>query len=86
MLERGATLSLADGLEVRRALIMGARRVELTGFAGAAVERLKAEGCMTEIIAWTLRMFVPVGPSGPDVLARLLARHPLVQVIDRAAA
>ena len=60
-----STLHLADGLQVRRASVMGAPRVELMGFSDGAVERLKALGCTSEIIAWRLRLFVPVGERGP---------------------
>jgi hypothetical protein len=83
---RGALLQLADGLAIRRALVMGAQRVELTGFTDGMVDRLKAMGLVSEIIAWRLRLFVPTGTSGPAILAALLDRHPLARVTDRAAA
>ena len=41
---------------------------------------LKALGCMSEIIAWTLRLFVPVGERGPVILGSLLDRYPLLRV------
>jgi hypothetical protein len=50
------------------------------------VERLKAVGLMSEIISWKLRLFVPTGPSGPTILAKLMERHPLVRIADKAAA
>ena len=68
VVDASATLHLADGLQVRRASVMGAPRVELMGFSDGAVERLKALGCVSEIIAWTLRLFVPVGERGPVIL------------------
>jgi predicted RNA methylase len=86
VLGRGALLQLADGLSVRRSLVMGAPRVELSGFTDGMVARLKADGLVSEIIAWRLRLFVPVGPDGPAILARVLARHPVARVTDRAAA
>ncbi len=49
-------------------------------------ERLKAYGLTHEIISWKLRFFVPVGADAPAILDRLIERHPLVAVIDRAAA
>ncbi|MGG5810584.1 strawberry notch-like NTP hydrolase domain-containing protein [Falsiroseomonas sp. CW058] len=86
VLGRGALLQLADGLSVRRSLVMGAPRVELSGFTDGMVARLKADGLVSEIITWKLRLFVPVGAEGPAILARVLARHPVARVTDRAAA
>ena len=86
VLERGATLQLEGEMTVRRSLVMSVPRVELTGFSDGMVERLKAMGLMSEIIAWRLRLFVPVGANGPTILDGLLKRHPLQRVIDRAAA
>ncbi|MBX9934305.1 MAG: strawberry notch family protein [Methylobacterium sp.] len=84
--EKGGVLHLAEGLTIRRATVMGARRVELAGFTDGMVERLKAMGLVSEIIAWKLRLFVPTGPSGPMILGKLLDRRPLARVADRAAA
>ncbi len=81
--EGRAVLHLADGLRLRRVTVMGTHRIELSGFSEGMVERLKALGLMSEIIAWTLRLFVPVGERGPAVFAALLARHPLLRVVDR---
>ena len=83
VLEGRAVLHLADGLRLRRVTVMGTHRIELSGFTEGMVERLKALGLMSEIIAWTLRLFVPVGERGPAVFAALLARHPLLRVVDR---
>lgn len=86
VLGRGGALQLDDGLLVRRSLVMGAQRVELIGFTDGMVERLKADGLMSEIIAWKLRLFVPAGATGPAILGRVLAKHPVVRVVDRVAA
>ena len=65
---------------------MSAFRIELAGFTDGIVDRLKAMGLTSEIIAWKLRLFVPKSASGPDILAALMERHPLVRVADRGAA
>ena len=80
VVDGSATLHLASGLQVRRVSVMGAPRVELVGFTDGAVESLKALGCISEIIAWTLRLFVPAGERGPVILGSVLDRHPLVRV------
>ena len=78
VLDRGAVLDLAGDMQIRRSLVMGAYRVELTGFTDGTVPQLKALGLTSEIIAWRLRLFVPTAEDrGPAMLAALLDRHPL---------
>ena len=87
IIERGAVLDLAGGLQVRRSLVMGAHRVELAGFSDGAVGQLKALGLISEIIAWRLRLFVPAAEDrGRPILAAILERHPLLRARARAAA
>jgi len=86
VLDGRTVLELADGLQLRRAKIMGAFRVELSGFSDGMVDRLKAMGLTSEIIAWKLRLFVPTGATGPAILGTLMERHPLARVADRGAA
>ncbi len=86
MLDGRTVLELADGLQLRRAKVMGAFRVELSGFSDGMVDRLKAMGLTSEIIAWKLRLFVPTGAAGPAILGTLMERYPLVRIADRGAA
>jgi predicted RNA methylase len=87
VLDRGAVIELAGGLQLRRSLNMGAQRIELTGFSeGGTVSILKSLGLVSEIVAWRLKLFVPVSEDGPAILAALLARHPLIAVRSRADA
>jgi hypothetical protein len=78
-------LELQDGLSLRRAMVMGVFRVELSGFTEGMVDRLKALGVISEIITWKLRLFVPTNSSGPAILAELMERYPVTRVADRAA-
>ena len=84
LLDGRTVLQLQDALELRR--VMGEFRVELSGFTDGRVERLKAIGLMSEIISWKLRLFVSTGTSGPVILAKVMERHPLVRIADKAAA
>jgi len=86
VLADGAVLHLAGGLTIRRAVVMGAARVELAGFTEGAVDQLKAMGLTSEIIAWRLRLFFPVTERGPAILSALFERSPLIRVVDRVAA
>jgi len=74
VLEGKTVVRLAEGMELHRSRVMGVNRIELSGFLGAAKDRLKADGFFSEIIAWKLRLFCPADSSGIAVLDRLLAR------------
>jgi hypothetical protein len=86
VIDRGAVLDLAGGMQIRRSLVMNAHRVELIGFTDGMVPQLKALGLTSEIIAWRLRLFVPVAADrGPALLSALLAHHPLLRAKPCAA-
>jgi hypothetical protein len=78
-LDRGVQLGLAGGLWLRRARVMDRWRLEVVGGGGDRAA-LAALGCFTEIIAYTLRVFVPV--DRPDIAAAVLGRHPVTQVLQ----
>jgi hypothetical protein len=87
VIERGATLDLAGDLQIRRALVMNAYRVELTGYGDGSVPQLKTLGLISEIIAWRLRLFVPTAEDrGPAILSAVFERYPLLRVNARVAA
>ncbi|TAJ96963.1 MAG: methylase, partial [Reyranella sp.] len=86
VLDGRTVLELRDGLSVRRSKVMGLFRVELCGFTDGMVDRLKTMGLISEIIAWKLRLFVPTGAAGPEILTALMDRYPIVRIADRAAA
>ncbi|WP_137390454.1 strawberry notch family protein [Rhodoligotrophos defluvii] len=86
LLEGRTVFDLAEGLQLRCARVMGANRIELSGFTESMRERLRAYGLFSEIISWKLRFFVPVGASGPEIAARLLDRFPVERIGEREAA
>ncbi|TXG98614.1 MAG: methylase [Nevskiaceae bacterium] len=86
LMEGRTILDLAEGLQLRRARVMGAPRIELTGVSEPMRERLRAYGFFTEIIAWQLRFFVPVDATGIEVLCKLFARFPVERIGEREAA
>ena len=79
-------LDIAEGLQLRRVRVMGANRIELSGFTEAMRERLRAYGLFTEIISWKLRFFVPIDANGPTILGKLLDTYPVTRISDREAA
>ncbi len=77
VLEGKTVVRLAEGMELHRSRVMGVNRIELSGFTGAAKDRLKADGFFSEIIGWKLRLFCPTDSGGVKVLDHLLARFPI---------
>jgi hypothetical protein len=61
-----------DALTVKRSLVGGEQRIELTGFSPARLDWYKGKGCFTEIIRYRTRLFVPVSQSS-EILPRLAA-------------
>ena len=86
LIEGKTILDLAEGLQLRRARVMGVNRIELTGFTEGMRERLRAYGLFSEIISWKLRFFVPVGPDAAGVLAKLLNLWPISRISEREVA
>lgn len=86
LLDGKTVIDLAEGLQLRRSRVMGANRIELTGFTEAMRERLRTYGLFTEIITWKLRFFVPVDADGPSIIARLLETYPVQRIAEREAA
>ncbi|OCX27473.1 MULTISPECIES: strawberry notch-like NTP hydrolase domain-containing protein [unclassified Bradyrhizobium] len=86
MIDGKTVLDLAEGLQLRRVRVMGANRIELTGFSEPMRDRLRAYGLFSEIISWKLRFFVPIDGTGPAILAKVLERYPITRVADRTAA
>ena len=76
LLSEARPIKLRDGLTLRKARVMGRDRVELTGFGESSVPALKALGLVSEIIAWRLRLFVPLGEGCEGILGRLFEQAP----------
>ena len=86
LMDGRTVLDLAEGLQLRRLRVMGANRIELSGFTDTLRDRLKAYGLFHEIISWKLRMFVPTDASGIGVLGKVLERFPVERIGEREAA
>jgi hypothetical protein len=52
-----------EHLTLKRSLVNGSQRLELTGWSAARLDWYKAQGCFTEIIRYQTRLFVPVGAA-----------------------
>jgi predicted RNA methylase len=86
LMEGRMVIDLAEGLQLRRVRVMGAYRIELSGFNDAMRDRLRAYGLFGEIISWKLRMFVPTDADGIEVLAKVLEQYAIERVAEREAA
>ncbi|WP_371158351.1 strawberry notch-like NTP hydrolase domain-containing protein [Jannaschia sp. 2305UL9-9] len=65
---RDGAVDLGRGLTLRARRVAGARRLEVEGWRPEQAAQLKAAGCFTEIIAYQLRAFVPVGDRAEAVI------------------
>ena len=61
-----------EQLMVKRSLVNGSQRIELTGWSVARLDWYKAQGCFTEIIRYQTRLFVPI-EGAASVVARLVS-------------
>jgi hypothetical protein len=86
LMEGRTVLDLAQGLQLHRARVMSAHRIELSGFTDSMRDRLRAYGLFSEIISWKLRMFVPTDATGAGVLAKVLDHYPALRIGEREAA
>ena len=78
VLDDGMSYSLTRGLRLRRSRVMGENRVEVSFEGGSDVfALLTGFGCLTEIIQYKRRAFIPINAQGPAILARVLQRFPL---------
>jgi len=86
LMDGRTVLELSEGLQLRRARVMGAHRIELSGFTDTMRDHLKAYGLFPEIISWKLRLFMPTDASGIGVLAKVLEHYPVERVAAREVA
>ena len=56
-------LASHDALMIKRSLVGGEQRLELTGYAPVRLDWYKAKGCFTEIVRYRTRLFVPVSKA-----------------------
>ncbi len=49
-----------EALMLKRSLVNGSQRLELTGWSASRLDWYKAQGCFTEIIRFQTRLFVPL--------------------------
>jgi hypothetical protein len=69
----GKAQRLANGLELRRSLVAGNRRLEVAGFREGQKDALKAAGCLVEIVGFRARIFVPDNGGAAAAVARVAA-------------
>jgi len=59
-----------EALTLKRSLVNGVQRLELSGWSAARLDWYKAQGCFSEIIRYQTRLFVPTDQANA-ILARL---------------
>ena len=68
-------VDLGRGLTLRARRVAGTKRLEVEGWRPEQVDDLKAAGCFTEIVAFQLRAFVPVGERAATVIDAIREGH-----------
>ncbi len=64
-----------EALTVKRSLVNGSQRLELTGWSADRLDWYKAKGCFTEIIRYQTRLFVPSSDAAA-IVGRIASRQP----------
>ena len=80
IITRATPFALANGWRLARRRLAGANRIEIEGPNDGQITSLKHMGCVSEIVSYRARVFVP----GEDVLARVVERWPLAPVAAAA--
>ena len=57
---RAMPVKARETLMLKRSLVNGAQRLELTGWSASRLDWYKAQGCFTDIIRFQTRLFVPL--------------------------
>ena len=70
---RGTPFTLANGWRLVRRRLMGTERIEIEGPVDTDLPVLKRLDCVTDIVSWRTRVFVP----GANVVKPLLDRYHL---------
>lgn len=89
----GKIAELSNGWTLRRAMVSGGLRIEITDSRGQALQlwgpaekELIDSGIIKERIEWKDRFFVPTGAAGVPPLGDLIRTKPAVDLIDPKAA
>lgn len=64
-----------EELTLKRSLVNGSQRLEISGFGPGRLSWYKAQGCFTEVIRYQTRLFVPLNRAAA-VLSRLVPGRP----------
>jgi hypothetical protein len=80
ILKEGARATLSNRWRLARRRVQGERRIELLGPSRPAMDELKEDGVLVEIVRYKTRYFLPTGPNGPAVLARLTEHRDVVDL------
>jgi hypothetical protein len=71
IVDHGKVIVIDRIRSLRRSTVMGEKRIELIGFNESERPWLKTLGVITEIIAYQLRLFVPVNANANAIIGRI---------------
>jgi len=70
---RAMPVKAREALMLKRSLVNGTQRLELTGWSASRLDWYKAQGCFTDIIRFQTRLFVPL--EGAAEVVASIERH-----------
>jgi predicted RNA methylase len=76
----GERAILANDWIIRRAIVAGEYRIELTGPGPRDMATIKADGVFSERIGYATRFFIPTGRDAEKVLGKVIAAHPVAKM------
>ncbi|WP_342482101.1 strawberry notch family protein (plasmid) [Brevundimonas sp. BH3] len=80
VMSEDAKITLADGYQLKRSLIAGARRLEVIGLDHNSLPMWRSAGMMSERIAYQTRAFIPLGARCEIILNAFVEKHPVLGI------
>ncbi|MCG7850896.1 MAG: strawberry notch family protein, partial [Methanosarcinaceae archaeon] len=79
LLDEGQTVTFANSWELKRRLVSGDERIEITGLDYNQFAILERKGAFSERITWKTRYFIPTDKAiGAKVIKSILTNNPVV--------
>jgi hypothetical protein len=83
ILKKRSKIALVNGWRFERKTVAGETRIEIVGNGvERAWKELEAAGAFREIIQFKTRIFIPTGEKGASAFEKIVANHPVAEIVD----